>query len=72
MKRLLLVAVLAVLAASACGAGYPITCDPPRHEIVVENPYGWSRHECVMDPPPATPPPTPTPAPTPTHPTIWV
>lgn len=68
--RLLLAAVVLTLAASACSSGYPITCDPPRHEIVVTNAYGWSRHECVLDPPPASP--TPTPAPTPTHPTVWV
>lgn len=65
------VLIALALAASACSGGYPITCDPPRHEIVVQGLDGWPRHECVLDPPAAQPP-APAPTPTPTHPTVWV
>jgi len=53
--RLALLALVALLAAStACS----VTCDPPRHVVVVQTLDGWSHHECVSTPtsPPGTPP----------------
>lgn len=46
--------VLAAVAVALLGAGVPLTCDPPRHDIVVSTADGFGRHECVS----ATAPPT--------------
>jgi hypothetical protein len=53
----LVIAIVAAIVLAMEANHVPLTCDPPRHIVVVQTVDGFGHHECVTPtPPPGTPP----------------